>query len=205
MSKSTNVLASLMLAMALVCVIGSFGFGQTKTNNEESATVTGSHEYVDLGLPSGTLWATCNVGAYEPNEHGYYLIWKDTEKLQKKFGREKGWRTPTDAEWVELYKNTDCSWTIINNMKGMLCKASNGKSIFLPAGGVDHSHISSDKILEYNFLGNYWSSSPYPQDSKRAICFEFMQKDKDGVKKLLYEMRYKKRKVGMLVRPVRSK
>ena len=22
----------------------------------------GGHDYVDLGLPSGTLWATCNVG-----------------------------------------------------------------------------------------------------------------------------------------------
>ena len=26
------------------------------------------HEYVDLGLPSGTLWATCNVGANNPEE-----------------------------------------------------------------------------------------------------------------------------------------
>ena len=31
-----------------------------------------SHEYVDLGLPSGTLWATCNVGASKPEEYGNY-------------------------------------------------------------------------------------------------------------------------------------
>jgi hypothetical protein len=30
------------------------------------------HEYVDLGLPSGTLWATCNVGANAPEEYGDY-------------------------------------------------------------------------------------------------------------------------------------
>ena len=37
------------------------------------------HEYVDLGLPSGTLWATCNVGANVPEEYGYYLAWGETE------------------------------------------------------------------------------------------------------------------------------
>lgn len=37
------------------------------------------HEYVDLGLPSGTLWATCNVGADSPGELGYRLAWGETE------------------------------------------------------------------------------------------------------------------------------
>ena len=36
------------------------------------------HEYVDLGLPSGTLWATCNVGATKPEEHGDYFAWGET-------------------------------------------------------------------------------------------------------------------------------
>ena len=36
------------------------------------------HEYVDLGLPSGTLWATCNVGAAMPQEAGDYFAWGDT-------------------------------------------------------------------------------------------------------------------------------
>jgi hypothetical protein len=37
------------------------------------------HEYVDLGLPSGLLWATCNVGASEPEEYGEYFAWGETE------------------------------------------------------------------------------------------------------------------------------
>ncbi len=37
------------------------------------------HEYVDLGLPSGTLWATCNVGASKPEEYGDYFAWGETE------------------------------------------------------------------------------------------------------------------------------
>ena len=35
-------------------------------------------EYVDLGLPSGTLWATCNVGAKNPSDYGLYFQWGDT-------------------------------------------------------------------------------------------------------------------------------
>lgn len=37
-----------------------------------------THEYVDLGLPSGTLWATCNVGASSPEEYGDYFAWGET-------------------------------------------------------------------------------------------------------------------------------
>lgn len=33
------------------------------------------HEYVDLGLPSGTLWATCNIGANSPERCGDYFAW----------------------------------------------------------------------------------------------------------------------------------
>ena len=36
------------------------------------------HEYVDLGLPSGTLWATMNVGASSPEEYGDYFAWGET-------------------------------------------------------------------------------------------------------------------------------
>ena len=35
-------------------------------------------EYVDLGLPSGTLWATCNVGASAPEQYGDYFAWGET-------------------------------------------------------------------------------------------------------------------------------
>ncbi len=37
-----------------------------------------THEYVDLGLPSGTLWATCNVGATTPEGYGDYFAWGET-------------------------------------------------------------------------------------------------------------------------------
>lgn len=36
------------------------------------------HEWVDLGLPSGVKWATCNVGASSPEEYGNYYAWGET-------------------------------------------------------------------------------------------------------------------------------
>ena len=36
------------------------------------------HDYVDLDLPSGTLWATCNIGASSPEESGFYYSWGET-------------------------------------------------------------------------------------------------------------------------------
>lgn len=36
------------------------------------------HTYVDLGLPSGNLWATCNVGAVSPEDFGNYFAWAET-------------------------------------------------------------------------------------------------------------------------------
>lgn len=36
------------------------------------------YDFVDLGLPSGTLWATCNVGATKPEEYGHYFAWGET-------------------------------------------------------------------------------------------------------------------------------
>lgn len=39
--------------------------------------------YVDLGLPSGTLWATCNIGASKPSDLGQYFQWGDTKGYAK--------------------------------------------------------------------------------------------------------------------------
>lgn len=40
--------------------------------------VVNGHAWVDLGLPSGTKWATCNVGATSPEDFGHYFAWGET-------------------------------------------------------------------------------------------------------------------------------
>jgi len=37
------------------------------------------YEWVDLGLPSKTKWAKCNVGAVNPENYGYYYAWGETQ------------------------------------------------------------------------------------------------------------------------------
>ena len=39
---------------------------------------TDGHEWVNLGLPSGTIWATHNVGGTNPEDAGMYFMWGET-------------------------------------------------------------------------------------------------------------------------------
>lgn len=213
MNQIMKVLTVLILTTVLVCFAGC-GPHKTGTNNEKETTDSGFHEYVDLGLPSGTLWATCNVGAYDSEEYGYYIVWEDVRKLQMKYGWEEGWRTPSDIDWVELYKNTECSWITRNGVEGMLLKAANGKSIFLPAAGVNLSKKSSSTKIDYvNAVGFYWSSSPFPQDNTCAIDFKFAKNkelmgdslNSGRLDELQYKMKRASCNLGLSVRPVRSK
>lgn len=51
-----------------------------EAQNDTPGTDDGTgHEYVDLGLPSGTLWATMNVGATSPEGCGGYYAWGETK------------------------------------------------------------------------------------------------------------------------------
>ena len=55
--------------------VKSFTTDEKPTGN---GTLNG-HEWVDLGLPSGLKWATCNVGATKPEEYGDYFAWGEVE------------------------------------------------------------------------------------------------------------------------------
>ncbi|MBQ9559034.1 MAG: Ig-like domain-containing protein, partial [Bacteroidaceae bacterium] len=62
----------------LLCALLSIGASaQVSGNGPKKASYNG-HEYVDLGLPSGTLWATCNIGATNPENYGDYFAWGET-------------------------------------------------------------------------------------------------------------------------------
>ena len=37
------------------------------------------YDFVDLGLPSGLKWASCNIGATKPEDFGLYFAWGETE------------------------------------------------------------------------------------------------------------------------------
>ena len=64
--------------MAMICIAMTFPAFCGENNFISSDGSICGHEYVDLGLPSGTLWATCNVGASKPEEYGNYYAWGET-------------------------------------------------------------------------------------------------------------------------------
>lgn len=52
-----------------------------------------AHDFVDLGLPSGTLWATCNIGAENPEDYGDYFSWGETEPYDENGKTNFDWST----------------------------------------------------------------------------------------------------------------
>ena len=58
-----------------------------------------THVAVDLGLPSGTKWASCNVGATKPEEYGGYYAWGETE--EKEFYDKSTYKFYQDDEYVK--------------------------------------------------------------------------------------------------------
>ncbi len=75
--KKINLLWFSVIAMP--CLVSCFGTNDSKTPIPESLTTAhsscpdGNHPHaIDLGLPSGTKWACCNVGASAPEAYGGY-------------------------------------------------------------------------------------------------------------------------------------
>ena len=97
------------------------------------------HEYVDLGLPSGTLWATCNIGATNPEDYGDYYAWGETE-------------TKSNYEWTN-YKWCDGSETALNKY----CTDSS-------SGTVDNlTELDLEDDAAYVKWGGKWRMPTYEQ------------------------------------------
>ncbi|MBO4370832.1 MAG: BACON domain-containing protein, partial [Paludibacteraceae bacterium] len=127
------------------------------------------HEWVDLGLPSGTLWATCNVGASMPVKHGSFCSWNDLSGVFDEgpsAGWGPAWRLPSNEEWQELLES--CKWEPVTvdsddayKLEAYMLTGPNGASLYLPAAGNGGkgSYMSGDMnslspsgaMLEFDF------------------------------------------------------
>lgn len=65
------------------------------------------HKYVDLGLPSGLKWATCNVGADEPWEYGGYYAWGETEEKSDYSWETYKWCNGTRHTMIKYCTDSD--------------------------------------------------------------------------------------------------
>ena len=66
-----------------------------------------THDYVDLGLPSGTLWATCNIGADSPEDYGDYFAWGETEPKEVYSWTNYKWCNGTHNTMTKYCSNSD--------------------------------------------------------------------------------------------------
>ncbi len=67
---------TIITKMSMICLIVLM-MASCKKDPEMPGDMS-NHEYVDLGLPSGLLWATCNVGASRPEDYGGYFAWGES-------------------------------------------------------------------------------------------------------------------------------
>ena len=75
---------------------------------EDPVTPTDNHEWVDLGLPSGTLWATCNLGANSPEEYGDYFAWGETEPKDVYNWSTYKWCNGSIGTFTKYCTNSSC-------------------------------------------------------------------------------------------------
>jgi hypothetical protein len=116
---------------------------------------------IDLGLPSGTLWADRNVGAFSPTDYGDYFSWGNTEGHEEGSGYDfskatynntpgasiknnltaandaatvnmgGNWRMPTTSETDELAIHTDHETATINGISGMKFMKKTDHSVYV--------------------------------------------------------------------------
>ena len=141
---------------------------------------------IDLGLPSGTKWACCNVGASSPEGYGGYYAWGETNEKDhyamnnySYYINDAGtisintdisgteydaatvnwgeeWRMPSEKQYRELENNTTKVWTTKNGVNGWELTGPSGNSVFFPA--ADHKSDNHNQSFIGHF-GYYWSST----------------------------------------------
>lgn len=99
-----------------------------------------NHEYVDLNLPSGTLWATCNVGANTPEEYGNYYAWGETQ----------------DDQAYPIGSKNNFTWTNYQFCRGSYDTLTKYNTIYL-FGSVDNKIVleSTDDVATVKW-GSDW-------------------------------------------------
>ena len=78
-----------------------------------AAGIEDSVEYVDLGLPSGNLWAKCNLGASSPEQYGDYYAWGETKPKQEyTYPNHKWYKEGAPSLGFTKYNNEDGKLTL---------------------------------------------------------------------------------------------
>lgn len=203
----------------------NYGKEQVKESQPFSFTAPTKYpvEYVDLGLNSGLLWATYNLGAEGIYENGLYLAWADPEEKTTRqsdyprlvetypvdiAGTEydvvthilgDGWHMPNEWDFLELKEN--CTWSILhlNGIWGIQGIGPNGNKIFLPMGGNrqgDGSYYQVGTETAHGY-GYYWTSEGTTGLDANYFTFP-------NINKTQMRIAETRKWLGMFIRPVKG-
>ncbi|MBQ3595478.1 MAG: hypothetical protein II981_08730 [Bacteroidales bacterium] len=206
---------SIILVMIGCMIILSQPLYSQTDDNATTGSLNG-HEWVDLGLPSGTKWATCNVGASAPEQYGNYYAWGETKPKDGYYSTNsvtynlsisdfsgnpqydaatanwgEGWKMPTRTQMEELSSRCTWEWIKQNGVRGYKVTGPNGNIIFLPASGYRHATSFTDGSCGYTY---YLSSTP------SGSTYAYNLKFDSGGHYVGSDYRY----YGSTVRPVRE-
>lgn len=163
--------------------------------------IDNNHEYVDLGLPSGTKWATMNVEASSIVGSGGYYAWAETDVKATynwttylygdnssctNLGNITGsstydvarvkwggsWQIPTLDDFKELKNNSTWTWTTLCGVGGDIVTGPNGNSIFIPAAGGYFDSPGDVKESE-GTIGYYWTTSQMDPNGASILAYNF--------------------------------
>ena len=135
---------------------------QKKFDNVDA--VDNISDYVDLGLPSGTLWCKHNYGAESEEEYGKYFIFRDIQKLDNV-------QIPSITDFIELNDYCHHKWIEINGINGMtFISMKNGNSVFFPAAGYCRESVE----YSVKFCGCYWSSDEDSDNNMDGLRMHFI-------------------------------
>lgn len=107
MNKTISTRKRISCLVIYSLTINCFADTPQPPSPSEPDGVIGVHEYVDLGLPSVTLWVTYNVGATSPYKKGTYFAWGEVEPCEdfswESYAFFEGYEVdPNNGEWAVL-------------------------------------------------------------------------------------------------------
>ena len=181
-------------------------------------------ESIDLGLPSGTLWASCNIGASSPEEYGDYFAWGETTVKD-----DYSWQTYQWCNGTYESMSTDCVDSIELSQQYDAALAKWGNQWRMPTmadfkelttectwtwttqNGVKGYEVKGTNgnsiflpaagcrrdgtVLHGGYTGCYWSTTLYGDDTQHAHLLYFNDES--------YSYKFRNFRVdGRSVRPV---
>jgi uncharacterized protein (TIGR02145 family) len=166
---------------------------------------------VDLGLPSGIMWADRNVGAESETDGGLYFSWGNTDGYSESSrhdfseteyndtpGREingdipleqdvanrmlgEGWRIPTAGDFQELLDNCDCEWAGQDGVNGYRFTSRVNGNSVFFPASGD---MKGRSLNDIGTAGRYWSASSY---SGTGACYMYLSKTiRDPIRRSYY-------------------